>query len=98
MTRFNDVQLAFLLGFYCGCSRMRIELQHEVEETINRLSKELRHEFDDTIDRLDAEVAATMPCKPSSRASRRSPTLSRPIPRVAELTPANAPWGLELVS
>jgi hypothetical protein len=60
MTRFNDVQLAFLLGFYCGCSRMRIELQHEVEETINRLSKELRHGFDEMIDRRNAEVDAAM--------------------------------------
>jgi hypothetical protein len=60
MTRFDEVQLAFLLGFYCGCSSMRIELQHEAEETTNRLSKELRHEFDDTIDRLDAEVDAAM--------------------------------------
>lgn len=23
----NDAQLGFLLGFWCGCERMRIELQ-----------------------------------------------------------------------
>jgi hypothetical protein len=39
---------------------MRIELQHEVEETINRLSKELRHGFDEMIDRRNAEVDAAM--------------------------------------
>ncbi len=60
MTRFNDMQLAFLLGFSCGCSCMRIELQHEVEETINRLRKESRHDVNETIDRLNAEVDAAV--------------------------------------
>jgi len=42
---------------------MRIELQHEVEQTINRISKELRHEVDEMIDRHNAEFDAAMHAK-----------------------------------
>jgi hypothetical protein len=61
--RLNDSQLGFLLGFCYGCERMRIELQHEVDETIERTRIEMQHEVDKTIERLNngtAEVDAEL--------------------------------------
>jgi hypothetical protein len=55
--RLNETQLCFLPGFWCGCERMRIELQHEIDQTIERTRIEMQHEVDKTIDWLRAEFA-----------------------------------------
>jgi hypothetical protein len=60
MARLNDVQLSFLVGFWCGCEHMRMELQHEMEERIERIRVELQHKVEETIDRLNKATTEKM--------------------------------------